>query len=629
MSIEYIKVELIKVALLCAIFTVLYGTIFSQSSSTLDTTSIKPVYLYPKMVHQEVQDKIFLFESKKIISSSQFLHQIQQSSTDSSALKKVGHFQSNKSNYWMLLPVSVIDTSSLGIAIYLRGAQNDSIWVLDHHFSITQKYKIPLNNFKLDLTDDIPSGNLPGLALPIYASDAYILINTVSYSYSNNNYPILFDSRYYTEWYFSKHNFRFTYFVFLTGIEIGLILYFLLHYILIRQKYLLWYILYVAAQMLPNLDYVYWSFSDIISFPYSWFHFKMFHFCSIFITYLFFVRYILTEPIRLFNYVFKIIVTICIFIFVIDIGLILNVSDYWSGILYSTFRSILSIFCLAITIYILFYSKISTYRLLFYGTLCLVLAEIIGWFFASEYRSYIINFGIMAEFLVFSILINQMIKNNEIERQLFKKANETLIQEREEWRHNLAQDIHDEVGSIITKLNLELHLDKLKRTDPFHIKSLNTYQIYVEKLREGLKDLVEIIDDSKYDLIDLKALIKEVAFDYLRNTTIQLKINMPDQNINPNIPYQVKRHLQAILKEALQNVLKHAQATTVDIEMIVVNNQIRLTVRDDGIGFDTAINTKGKGFLYMNQRIKNVKGNLLIRSSTSEKGTNLLIEIPI
>jgi signal transduction histidine kinase len=605
------------------------GTISSQSLYILDTTKIKPVLLYPTMVHQEVKDKILLFESKNVISCSQFLTQIRQSSIDSTALKKVAHFQSNKSNYWMLIPISVIDTSSLGIAMYLRGAQNDSIWVLDHHFSITQKYKIPLNNFKLDLTKDIPSGNLPGLALPIYTTDAYILINTINYSYSNNNYPILFDSRYYTEWYFSKHNFRFAYFVFLTGIEIGLILYFLLHYILIREKYLLWYIFYVAAQMFPNLDYVYWLFSDIISFPYSWFHFKMFHFCSIFITYLFFVRYILTEPIRLFNWAFRIIVTICIFIFVIDIGLMINGSDYWSDILYSTFRSVLSIFCLAITIYILFYNKISTYKLLFYGTLCLVLAEIIGWFFASEYRSYIINFGILAELLVFSFLINQMIKKNEIERQLVKKANENLIQEREEWKHNLAQDIHDEVGSIITKLNLELHLDKLKRTDPIHIKSLNTYQIYVEKLRDGLKDLVEIIDDSKYDLIDLKALIKDVAFDYLKNTTIHLKINMPDQNINPNIPYQVKRHLQAILKEALQNVLKHAQATTVDIDMTVVNNQILLIVRDDGIGFDTAISTKGKGFLYMKQRIKNVNGNLTIRSNANEKGTNLLIEIPI
>lgn len=135
----------LKIAQLCCLFIMNDGNISSQSLYILDTIKIKPVLLYPTMVHQEVKDKMLLFESKNVISCCQFLTQIRQSSIDSTALKKVAHFQSNKSNYWMLIPISVIDTSSLGIAMYLRGAQNDSIWVLDHHFSITQKYKIPLN----------------------------------------------------------------------------------------------------------------------------------------------------------------------------------------------------------------------------------------------------------------------------------------------------------------------------------------------------------------------------------------------------------------------------------------------------------------------------------------------------
>lgn len=64
---------------------------------------------------------------------------------------------------------------------------------------------------------------------------------------------------------------------------------------------------------------------------------------------------------------------------------------------------------------------------------------------------------------------------------MVKSENIELIKKQEELKQSIAQDIHDEVGSIITKLNLELQLDKLKNNDPIQLKAISHYQNYVEK----------------------------------------------------------------------------------------------------------------------------------------------------
>lgn len=390
-----------------------------------------------------------------------------------------------------------------------------------------------------------------------------------------------------------------------------------------------WYILYVIAQLLPNIDFIHWAFSDQFSFPYSWFNFKVFHLCTIMITYLFFIRNILSENIKIYNRAFHILVPLCLIIFIIDTILLIYGYEYWSGVIYTFIRSFVGLFCLTITSVILFLHRQKRYRLLFAGSLCIVISETIGWLFFTEYRSYIINLGILLEYLFFSYLINQVIKQNEKERLMVKSENIELIKKQKELKQSIAQDIHDEVGSIITKLNLELQLDKLKNNDPIQLKAISHYQNYVEKIREGLKDLVQIIDNKAYDFRDFKASVREIAYDYLENTTIRLQINMPEHIQNPILSYQIKRNLECILKEALQNILKHSLASNVKIDLWLENKQIGFKIADDGIGIQSFSKPGRKGLTNIRHRINKLQGVLEISSSDTGKGTVLSILIPI
>jgi signal transduction histidine kinase len=184
------------------------------------------------------------------------------------------------------------------------------------------------------------------------------------------------------------------------------------------------------------------------------------------------------------------------------------------------------------------------------------------------------------------------------------------------------------VGSIITKLNLELQLDKLKNNDPIQLKAISHYQNYVEKIREGLKDLVQIIDNKAYDFRDFKASVREIAYDYLENTTIRLQINMPEHIQNPILSYQIKRNLECILKEALQNILKHSQASNVTMELNINHGIIMFNIMDDGIGIHTSTKSGSKGLTNIRQRIIKLNGMLKIISSEHEIGTKLIMQIP-
>jgi signal transduction histidine kinase len=96
------------------------------------------------------------------------------------------------------------------------------------------------------------------------------------------------------------------------------------------------------------------------------------------------------------------------------------------------------------------------------------------------------------------------------------------------------------------------------------------------------------------------------------------------------LPDEDKRtHLYRIAQEAIQNAAKHADATAIVLKLEENKNQIRLTVRDDGAGFDPSLRTKtGSGLRIMNYRAELIGGSLEIQSSPGE-GTMVDCRVPV
>ena len=622
------KSKIIREIILQLILSSMFLMVVAQSNLPI-VYNENPITLYPNMSEVSGKKNTVLFESKEKIHFSQFINNIKGHEIDTLSFKRVNGFKSNKSNYWMLVPINVASQKSLDVAIQVYGCQNDSIWVLDSNLNVRQSYLIPKYNIKIDLTNKIGLAKLHGIGLKLIANDKYIAINSVNYSYSDNVYPNFFDASLYAQWYYRNYLHNFIFFLFMCGIEVGLILYFILHYILLREKYLLWYILYVLAQMLPNLDYILWSFSEQIPLPYAWISFKVFHLCSIILTYLMFIKNILTEKILIFKITFNLIVPLFIGIFIFDLILLLNGHEYYSGLLYKIGRSIAGPICFIVTSIILYKHPKTEYKLLFIGILSMVTAELIGWFVLPKEKSYIINIGILIEYLFFNYLINTKIKSNENDRLKIKAENEILIQKQMQMKQNIAQDIHDEVGSIITKFNLELHLDKVKAMDDTHISSILRYQQYVSKIRDGIRELIQVMEDKTCQFNDFKIEFKEIAVNYLDSTNIQVHFKLIDDNPHAKISNKIRRNLLFATKEVLQNILKHSKASNVYITLQSHFDTIYLNISDDGIGINQSSNKEGRGLINIYDRINNLNGTIEIISNSSYKnGTTISILIP-
>jgi signal transduction histidine kinase len=109
-----------------------------------------------------------------------------------------------------------------------------------------------------------------------------------------------------------------------------------------------------------------------------------------------------------------------------------------------------------------------------------------------------------------------------------------------------------------------------------------------------------------------------------------VKIDFHSSGIPRKLPQEISLCLFRVLQEALQNAMKHSGAQHFKVDLLGESNQINLTVRDPGIGFDpeSAISHNGLGLISMKERLKLVEGRLSIESR-SHAGTTIHARVPL
>jgi signal transduction histidine kinase len=135
--------------------------------------------------------------------------------------------------------------------------------------------------------------------------------------------------------------------------------------------------------------------------------------------------------------------------------------------------------------------------------------------------------------------------------------------------------------------------------------------------------------NPNYDTVDsLVAYLREYAAHCFAPTTIQWSFNAPAGLPVRNINAESRRQLFLVFKEALNNLEKHAQATRVEINLALTENQLRLVIADNGVGLPTETAPRfHHGLANMRQRISQLGGAFELRSQPGH-GTQLEICIP-
>jgi ligand-binding sensor domain-containing protein/signal transduction histidine kinase len=220
-------------------------------------------------------------------------------------------------------------------------------------------------------------------------------------------------------------------------------------------------------------------------------------------------------------------------------------------------------------------------------------------------------------------------------RHKLARLEQQQAMERERMR--IAQDMHDEIGSKLTKISFLS--EGVKAAVPPADAIAGRIDSIAHTSRELLQTLDEIVwavNPHNDTLEHAATYLGQYATDYLQNTPVEF-----EQNIARSIPHhplsaEIRHNLFLAFEEALNNILKHAGATRVTLEMDCRPGAFVIRLADDGRGFDSvapppagpAAKRGGNGLVNMRERLASVGGRCEIRSQPGQ-GATVTIAIPL
>jgi signal transduction histidine kinase len=216
-------------------------------------------------------------------------------------------------------------------------------------------------------------------------------------------------------------------------------------------------------------------------------------------------------------------------------------------------------------------------------------------------------------------LLNEANEIIEIQKIVLEKQN-TLENE----RNRIARDMHDDLGSGLTKINYLSHL-AINNIDV--TENLSKINKASSQLVESMSEIIWAIKEENNTIDDLVSFIKLYALEYLDNNKITSTFTIVIERNEIEINGDCRRSIYLIVKEALHNVVKHAQATNVTIAVKIVD-QIEITIEDNGVGYNQNMKKygTGNGIKNMRKRIEIFKGQIEIES---KKGTKVIFSLPL
>jgi signal transduction histidine kinase len=215
--------------------------------------------------------------------------------------------------------------------------------------------------------------------------------------------------------------------------------------------------------------------------------------------------------------------------------------------------------------------------------------------------------------------IKDLVKNQEV------KTAYALLEGQDKERKRIAQDLHDNLGSILVTLNM--YADTLAQKPTSEEK--NNLAEKISKLalqaNEETRNLSHSLDSGTLKHFGLNTALVDLVDAIKEAKEIEINLEVSVHHIND---VEVSLNLYRIIQELFNNTLKHAKASKISLELTQTqDDQISLIYQDDGIGFNkNEVVEQGMGLANLKIRAENINGHLTIDSITGN-GSTFIIEI--
>lgn len=199
----------------------------------------------------------------------------------------------------------------------------------------------------------------------------------------------------------------------------------------------------------------------------------------------------------------------------------------------------------------------------------------------------------------------------------------------EEERTRLARDLHDEMGSRFTQISLLAGRALIAApADEAVREPIRNINGAVKELASALEEIVWAANPTSDTLEGFSNYLTQYSGAVVRDARLRCRLDIPVALPERSLPSGIRHRLMMAVKEALNNALKHAQATEVSVRLELDGARLVVTVADNGSGFDPATVRRGNGLDHLERRMVEIGGSCTIESQPAG-GTRIRLAVPL
>ena len=246
----------------------------------------------------------------------------------------------------------------------------------------------------------------------------------------------------------------------------------------------------------------------------------------------------------------------------------------------------------------------------------------------SAYSEEVIVFLIVANLIVagFAIFFFLIIRIQQKRRHLYQQQLlEKEYKTREESFLQISRDLHDEIGSSLSGINMFSQLAQQQlghNNTESAVGLLKKINMYTSEVIEKVSDMAWLLKPNEESLSILLNKVKAYSLAAADSKQIELKFDDSVQPDGRTLSILQRKAIYLISKEAINNAVKYASCKTIIYKIGIVSNRMNLTITDDGKGFTADENSPGNGLKNMRARATEINAILTINSLPG-KGTTI------
>jgi len=230
----------------------------------------------------------------------------------------------------------------------------------------------------------------------------------------------------------------------------------------------------------------------------------------------------------------------------------------------------------------------------------------------------------MIVFLAMSLLIGFLVVN----RYRVVQRSRRLI-EMERMRNTIARDLHDDIGSTLTSINI---LSKMALQQESGNSIMNSSMQKIKdrsaSIMESMGDIVWAINPQNDTFEKIVFRMKEFTSELLDPLNINYTFREEGSFAAVRMDIKKRKDFYLLFKEAVNNAAKYSRCKNLDIQLTEKEQQLQLAVTDDGIGFNEKVVKNGNGLINMRERAAAMAATITIKSEP-DKGSSITVSVPI